>query len=169
VSDDLQRQLAEFLKFLLAQAQDATTWAKTQIPPLIEDKIRFGRVWHVIVMLLCIGGARISLFAVRWCWRKIEEADEWIMPMIASAIATAVLVVFAFDNLHDAVLAWLSPRLYIVQWLVELTTSHKEVMRGVEGGRRISESGGPGGCAAVRGGSCPRRRAVIRWRPPPRS
>jgi hypothetical protein len=121
MNDELQRQLAEFLKFLLAQAQDATTWAKTQIPPLIEDKIRFGRVWHSIVALVCLGLASQLWRFVRHAWRQIPDDDDWTLGLVAGAFGVAVAVGFALDALRDAVLAWTAPRLYVVEWLVALT------------------------------------------------
>lgn len=125
MNDNLQRQLAEFLKFLLTQAQDATTWAKTQVPPLVEEKIRFGRVWHSVVVVLCAAAMWLLMKFAKWCWTKLDDNDDWGAASAAAVIGCIVLATVAYDNFHDAVLAWTAPRLYIVQWLIEMVKANK--------------------------------------------
>ena len=139
MSDDLQRQLAELLKFLLAQAQDATLWAKTQIPPLVEERIRFGRAYHSVIIVACVIVAwRVSVYArgfyaeahgdkVARAKRDEYDLREWPerpggIAFVACILGLCALTVIGSANFHDALLAWVAPRLYIVDWLLSLTT-----------------------------------------------
>jgi hypothetical protein len=123
MSDELQRQLAEFLKFLLAQAQDATTWAKAQLPPLVDEKIRFGRVWHSLVVVICLLVAWRAFVFVKFSYRKLAGAPEWVFGIAFGSALTAFMGAIAMHQLHDAALAWAAPRLYVVEWLLSLTTA----------------------------------------------
>lgn len=61
----LTEQLQQMLTGLLASAQDASVWAKGQIPLLVQEKILFGRVWNTGLTILCAVVAVIAFRAAK--------------------------------------------------------------------------------------------------------
>jgi hypothetical protein len=126
MNDELQHQLAELLKALLAAAQDAKAFAETQIPPLVWEKVWFGRVWHTAVTIGCLLIAWRLTRAVRWCYERadFEKNDHPGFYFGAGACSIAIIFLCAgsVSEAHDALLAWVAPRIYIVEWLISITT-----------------------------------------------
>ena len=133
MNDELQRQLAELLKMLIASAKDAGAFASQQIPPLVQEKIRFGRAWHTIAAaLLAIALWRVFLFTQeqytkasttpRKSYEVWPERPGGILSIVG-AVASFGVSIALLIHLHQAVEAWVAPRLYIVDWLLSLTHS----------------------------------------------
>lgn len=132
MNDDLQKQLAELLKQLMAVASDAGKWAASQVPPLVQEKIVFGRVTLTVQLLAAIVALAISVRVFRHAWAINQEAvktkeiyDLWpetrgagvCMLSAASAIVFALMSATTFES---AAMVWFAPRLYIVEWLTNL-------------------------------------------------
>lgn len=124
---ELQKQLAALLAKLMDVAQQGATWTADQIPPLIQEKITYGRirepaylvVW--IVVCLCVWRALPNALALA------HESPDLSAREVAGGISTAALAVLGVVGFIaalmqvDAVLqVWLAPRLYIVEWLSSL-------------------------------------------------
>lgn len=122
MSEELQKQLAEMLKSLMATAQDATTWAKGEIPLLVKEKIMLGRVEETVyfVVSLLVGAVilyySLKLWKHSWQLTK-EDADE---PVILANIIGVILSVVVIYPSHNFFTVWFAPRLYIIEWLTSL-------------------------------------------------
>jgi len=122
MSPELQKQLAD----LLGKLSDATTsgaaWAAAQAGPLVHEKIVYGRVAETVQLALALGGlfvfVRLTCFCVA-VLRKGEYHDEvgYVLGGLATAIGAVVMAVFAVAQIQAVCLAWLAPRLYVVEWL----------------------------------------------------
>jgi hypothetical protein len=55
VNDELQKQLAALLAKLSDYAGDATKFAADQIPPLVQEKIVYGRVSETLSLVIFVG------------------------------------------------------------------------------------------------------------------
>jgi hypothetical protein len=130
---ELQKQLNEMLKALLANAQDAATWAKAEIPLLVREKIAFGRAWETAQFVVLLG-----LLAVVWRivyphWkaydfktgrRPSDDTKEMTFTffLVAPSVVIGICAYFAAQHMF---LVWFAPRLYIVQWLLEMVKTVK--------------------------------------------
>jgi hypothetical protein len=120
---ELQKQLQQLLATLLANAQDAATWAKGEIPLLVKEKIAFGRAWDTTFFVLCVLGL-ITMY--RWPlrhWRayKFNDKDnKWMAMVLFIMSPSCVLGLLALVSLYHTLLVWFAPRLYIVNWLFDL-------------------------------------------------
>ena len=137
MNDELQRQLAELVKQLVAVANDAGGWARTQIPPLVQEKILYGRIQHSVLVVVCAVVAWRAAIYTQTFYRQAcahREAEDGrysssIWPDrpggLASILCASICVgsvIFAVVHLNYAVMAWLTPRLFIVEWLISMTT-----------------------------------------------
>lgn len=136
MNDDLQKQLADLLAKLMTVAQDGATWAGQQIPPLVQEKILYGRVVHSLyVVLFAIVAWRAAVsargFFQQACAQRAAksksgfDSDIWPdrpggLASIACALVTMITAGIALANVQRALLVWLAPRLYIVEWLADL-------------------------------------------------
>lgn len=123
MNDALQQQLADLLAKLSAVAQDSAAWAAQQIPPLVQEKIAFGRAWETSAFVIIV----LALAPLGyWTWRGWRRAyrDDFdfdtTFPMSLASIPFLGLSLGALVQLHDVMLVWFAPRLYIVEWLMDL-------------------------------------------------
>lgn len=119
MSDALQQQLTEMFAALLATAQDASAFAKTQVPALVEEKIRLGRVEESGVYALEILAGILCVWCGLYFWKRswAFTRDGGDFPTIVFNVVALFAGVVFFQPPHDFLLVWLAPRLYIVEWL----------------------------------------------------
>lgn len=121
---ELLKQLQQLLAQLLANAQDAAAWAKGEIPLLVQEKIAFGRAWETALLVAALGW---TIFAVTkivpWARKTSDDTDglTWLIAGVAIVVGAGCSAV----QIHDALLVWFAPRLYIVEWLFDLVHSAK--------------------------------------------
>jgi len=119
VDPELQKQLAELLRALLANAQDAATWAKAEIPLLVQEKIAFGRAWETTgLVLFLVGVGGLALAWRKWNAHQFDDDDDKVGVAVALTFASIVMGTFTGSQLHDTLLVWFAPRLYILEWLI---------------------------------------------------
>lgn len=122
MNDELQKQLAMMLSNLQGAATTATQWGAAQIPPLVAEKIAFGRVWETWSTLGCLIVALVGLMLLfKWAI-PLQKKNEYTDPgPIFACVGSGVLAFGAFigflTNLYPCLLVWFAPRLYIVEWL----------------------------------------------------
>lgn len=127
----LTEQLQQMLAGLLASAQDASVWAKGQIPLLVQEKILLGRVeltLYVVIGVAVLGIVlprlvRFCLATGKACAKASHSEDmQYFVQSVVSGIASlgclVLGLVLTLDNLHELAMAWFAPRLYIVEWLM---------------------------------------------------
>lgn len=127
MSKDLQKQLAELLAGLMNFASDAKQFAAQQIPPLVQEKITLGRVEESIYFAACMALFAGGMYALWHFWKwgvaAGKEDDDMYGPLcLGSLLILAISVVPPLRDLHDFLLVWFAPRLYIVEWLKTMVT-----------------------------------------------
>jgi phosphatidylserine synthase len=125
---ELKKQLQQLLATLLANAQDAATWAKGEIPLLIREKIAFGRAWDTSFLILCIIALAVMYKWPFQKWRSHEFNDndnKWLAAVLLLILPTIALCIMTLVMLNSTLLVWFAPRLYIVEWLFDLVRSAK--------------------------------------------
>lgn len=119
MTPELQKQLAELLAKLMDVASDATKWAGSQIPPLVQEKIMLGRVVESAWMLAAAVFAFVIIRAsVRFWPRALQLTKDGddpvvVVPVLGVGLGFVVLMI----RLEAFALVWFAPRLYIVEWL----------------------------------------------------
>jgi hypothetical protein len=123
MTPDLQKALAEWLKAALDAAQSVGN----QIPPMLWEKVAYGRVMltasMAFVMALGSGSGwfiwRASygqsavcqdydMVSCRWCVKNFALATWFVTAVVSFMIGTAALE------------AWIAPRVYLLGWLRSL-------------------------------------------------
>lgn len=126
---ELQKQLQQLLASLLANAQDAATWAKGEIPLLIKEKIAFGRAWETSMLVIFIT-ALVVMYKwpfQKWRTYNFRETDnKWLAAILFITIPSIVLVLLILVVFNSTLQVWFAPRLYIVEWLFDLIKSAKQ-------------------------------------------
>ncbi len=114
MTPELQKQLAE----MLVKLTDATQWVAGQLPPLVAEKIAFGRVSESVQLALCCISAYLIWLGCVYCHSQLPESDGgWNVGFVFSIVG---LVVFAFliaEQIQNVMMVFFAPRLYIVEWL----------------------------------------------------
>lgn len=118
----LTEQLQQTLAALLANAQDASAWAKGQVPLLVQEKILFGRINETVQFLLCLGVFVACVVVARRCISALQDdpSDEigYAIGIAASSLAGCALMFAGAVQCQMMLMAWFAPRLYIVEWLM---------------------------------------------------
>lgn len=123
MNEQLQKQLADLLAKLVAVAQDAGNFAANQIPPLVQEKIRIGRIEVVGSLVVDLFIAYVAVQLLRWCASLDFDIDRHggVIPASIGGGALAILALaFTVMDCHIALLVWFAPRLYIVEWLKDM-------------------------------------------------
>lgn len=122
MNEELQKQLAALFASLLDFSKTATTYAMNQIPPLIQEKLAFGRVWETWCVVACVIITGICIWAALSFQKKLGEYKGYnpeclFAGGIISWIFAVGFLVASLCNLYDCLLVWFAPRLYIVEWV----------------------------------------------------
>lgn len=119
---ELSKQLQQLLAALLQNTQDAAIWAKAEIPLLVQEKIAFGRAWNTsmlvistLLLLVCYHGFN------RWRAHKFHDSDNKALACFFGVVVPAVVASIMFlVSLRFTLLAWFAPRIYILEWLIDM-------------------------------------------------
>jgi uncharacterized membrane protein len=119
---ELTKQLQQLLAALLANAQDAATWAKAELPLLVQEKVAFGRAWNTTILAISVVLGIVVYHAyTRWKLHKFRDDDNKWAACTFGVIAPAFVVGIIFlVSLRWTLLAWFAPRLYILEWLIDM-------------------------------------------------
>lgn len=122
MNEQLQKQLAEMLSKLTAVAQDAGKFAADQIPPLVQEKIAFGRISETIQLVIVVVLVAAMFRIARRCFRAAaaEDSDGYMVGGALAAFGTIVFALGAAFQINTTLMVWMAPRLYIVEWLREM-------------------------------------------------
>lgn len=114
MNEALQAQLVEFVQLMLAAVETGVD----QIPPLVTEKVLYGRITHTIGCVLGVLLVAQSAWSGRKCYeadkRNSEAAGAWFVAAGGGLVLGSIMVV---GNWSAAIQAWLTPRLYVVEWL----------------------------------------------------
>jgi len=123
MNPDLQKQLAEMLAKLTDATQNAAIWVGGQVPPLIHEKIVLGRAemtGFIILALVCaLIASMLFVSSFRHGWFTTDNGFARFMGGCALTVFT--LGLFG-SNIHEFLMVWFAPRLYIVEWLKSMVT-----------------------------------------------
>lgn len=114
----LSEQLQQLLVDLLKNAQDAASWVSGQIPLLLKEKLNYDFYESLFYVLLAT-----ALFIVAG-WTShyaLKYGGEWLILMVVPlGLSSIGLFVTLLTNVPLMVKISLAPRLYIVEWLMQM-------------------------------------------------
>lgn len=128
MNDQLQKQLADMLASLTQVTKDGAGWVGNQIPPLVHEKILFGRVNEPAQLILVVVFFYVMFRCAKACYKKIREDESyndptgWILGMAGSIGGMLILSIGFCFQLETTLMVWFAPRLYIVEWLKSMVT-----------------------------------------------
>ena len=119
MSDEAKKALEQFLIALLDGLKDGATWAKEQVPLVLQEKLAFDFVWA----LACVVFFLLALFV---CWRTIKWAitedcpldGDLVVPFAGLGCVFSLVGVVA--NSQTAFQIYFAPRLYLLEWAMAL-------------------------------------------------
>jgi hypothetical protein len=130
MNDALNQQLLAMLQGLTDAAKTGGAWVAGQIPPLVAEKIAFGKVWEISYLVIAVIMAGLFVKLTVKCWSKGTNyvrrsyGDDgemgWYAAMLLTAGVALFFIIDSFITLRQVLLVWFAPRLYIVEWLMEL-------------------------------------------------
>ena len=115
MSEDMQKQLAEYLKDFVGAIKAGGEFAMQQAPMVVQEKIAFGRAQESIELAACVlvlVGLTVMLVQL------YKEADDCLV--IPVGVLTLLAVGVTAINVPDVLQVWLAPRLYILEWAASL-------------------------------------------------
>jgi magnesium-transporting ATPase (P-type) len=116
---DLQKQLTDLLTALSSTVTHTAEWAGQQIPPLIQEKILFGRIWETVLGVLLFASVAVAVTIVLYAWNDSNDWDEdaRCFVVIVGTIGFVAFTTATIIQLQSIMLVWFAPRLYIIEWL----------------------------------------------------
>jgi hypothetical protein len=133
MNDQMQQQLASYLKEFVETVKAGGEFALTQAPLIVQEKVLFGRVMSTGLLMVCLVAAIVLIRYARsnYAMAAQAKADDgrpyWeftayrggVLAVVCS-IAGAACCLAAIGFAHDTVQVWFAPRLYILEWAASL-------------------------------------------------
>lgn len=112
MNEQLQQQLAEYLKAIATAAQHGAGFVMEQAPLVVQERLLFGRIVFSVPLILAA-----VVLPVAWKMSRPNRDDGGYIAVCAVAGLACLAVVFTFDLF---VKVWFAPRLYILEWALSL-------------------------------------------------
>ena len=138
MNEQLQQQLAEYLKAIASTAQQGASFVMEQAPLVVQEKIALGRVtltaWMVLCVVACVPLVRFGMShwgRARAICKEQGDAyyrDEEVPHGLAGGLSVAcgcACVIAALALIEPVATVWFAPRLYILEWAMGLVSGGK--------------------------------------------
>jgi hypothetical protein len=124
VNEQLQQQLAEYLKAIATTAEKGAGFVIEQAPLVVQEKIAYGRVVETATLVAALAGAVALYRFTRWSWTQ-AVADDFDNPLyflggIVGAVGVTVAAIGSVGQFNAVAMVWFAPRLYILEWALSL-------------------------------------------------
>lgn len=128
---ELQHALAELLTAMLAAAKDGTTWAKGEIPLLIQERLQyalFERAMMLVGALMLVALGRFLYKTGRLVDQRYEYAkahnqyveDDGAIWKAGACALWGLGGFFTIVAILDIAKVIIAPRVYVVDWLTSM-------------------------------------------------
>lgn len=111
----LDTKLAALVDTIISATKAAGDFAMEQLPDLAMQMVMYGRAMSTALLLVSVA----TLWFCWWCGKNSMKHDReiLILPCIFSALFGVVLFLC---SLHDFVLSWFAPKIYIIKEVASL-------------------------------------------------
>lgn len=119
MSDEAKKALEQFLIALLDGLKNGATWAKEQVPLVLQEKLAFDFAWSAVLFVSAALVAYASYRFVRWVLSDGEtliEHPELVMMMAPFAY----VFLTGGAALKSMLQIYFAPRLYLLEWAMDL-------------------------------------------------
>lgn len=132
MDDRLRQTLAEILDYLLQTTKAGVDFATQQLPLVAWEQVAFARAWHTAWVGIPIVAGVIGWHYVHGWWTTrlappdaLVSEDEQVACWVVGTIGGGCCAVVAGVNLYWALMAWVAPRVYLLNWAVDLLKKTK--------------------------------------------
>jgi hypothetical protein len=117
-------EAAKIMEDLRTLLEKGGEFVASQAPPLAQEIISFGRVWHPMMALLPILIYAVIMWKwiprIRRGWEHYEDEFSVIAGPLFGVIGGLASLVSLMANLEPAIKAWVAPRLYLLDYVKSL-------------------------------------------------
>ena len=112
---NLDTKLAALVDTIISATKAAGDFAMEQLPDLAMQMVMYGRALSTSLLIVSIA----LLWFCWWCGKESTKYDRemLVVPCMCSSIAGVVLFLC---SLHDFVLSWFAPKIYIIKEVASL-------------------------------------------------
>lgn len=115
MNEQLQGKLVEILSAIQSAAGQAGDFAMEQLPDIAAQYVAYGRVVHVVGIVLALGG----LFGCFKLFKWLIATDQGEFAPMVLFIATPVAIVLV-GNIGPALMVWFAPKVWLLKELAAL-------------------------------------------------
>ena len=113
--------LNKFVETMLGMLQDASAFAKAEIPQVCKEIILYGRVKEAIGLLICVAVVTIAVKKApphfkKWSDAGSYDGEEFMVAGIGFTISGIIAAMAGLCSLQNVILAWVAPRLYLIEY-----------------------------------------------------
>lgn len=111
----LDTKLAALVDTIINATKAAGDFAMEQLPDLAMQLVMYGRAMSTSVLIISIA----LLWFCWWCGKRSMGYDREIM-IVPCMMSGLVGVLLFFFSLHDFMLSWFAPKIYIIKEVASL-------------------------------------------------
>lgn len=129
VNNNLQTALANLIQSTIDGAKQAGQFLKEQIPDVIRQLLMWKMTEAIIMSIVCLIVLIVSLLLLKKCIRELKVVgnDDIMIAYIFGCIASAAGIIlgcsFLVVNLKTAIMIGVAPKIYLIQYSVDLIKS----------------------------------------------
>ena len=117
--------LNKFVETMIGMLQDASAFAKHEIPEVCKEIILYGRVKEAVTAVLGLAALIVAIrkapgYFKKWSDAGSYEGEEWCVAGVVTSIVGIFGAGFFIDGGMDSILAWTAPRLYLLEYFKHL-------------------------------------------------
>lgn len=125
MNDELKKALTDYSTHLLALLEKGTNFTLTQIPIVIQEKLRWDFAFNGLWLMIGLVFVGTAVWAFRQMLKqKVTEdrtqcQDDWPIWLLLIIPCGIIGSIVGLMSIFDMVKIWVAPRLYIIEWLRE--------------------------------------------------
>jgi hypothetical protein len=115
VNPEIQKELLAWLTGVRELAAQGKDFVLEQAPLVVREAIAYGRAvetWYVVISLI---GLVVFYYIAQKLYRH-DNTEMMPFPLIGCCVSLAALCI----NVPDMLMAWFAPRIYVVNWLMDM-------------------------------------------------
>lgn len=123
----LQEQLVAWSEMLRSGAMEAVTFAKAQLPGVLQEVILYNRIYYTFMVVL-------ALLLMTVCWTKAYQSfvivsgppvkesvfENAMNKLVLSSFVGLFSTLAFFGNLDPFLKVWVAPRMFLLEYVMQL-------------------------------------------------
>ena len=114
--------LSDYANFLIDKVKEGGDFLKEQLPPVINEILLLERIESSIYLVISITGIVVCSYLVRKAYlsslkKKYGYGDLEMTLTVIGVLFGMLSVIWFFISLHEVIMVFLAPKLYILEYL----------------------------------------------------